>query len=325
MAQINTVLGKIDAKDLGPTLIHEHILIADWSMRMAFSDWVDIKEFIGYAVKKLKRAKAGGIKTIVDCTPANLGRDIHVMREVSEKAQINIIASTGLYHFEDWWIRDKEPAWFAEQFIKECEHGIMGTGSLPGVIKCATDVKGVTPVNRNLLKIASIIHKNTDLPIITHASVSNHAGLAQQDVFIEEGVDISTVLIGHCNDSKEADYLESILKRGSYIGMDRFGVHTLARQEDRVWITAEMYRRGYADKMLLSCDHSAFLDYTDQELFTRKSPWEAFKAVDLDTFPEQYSYLTEVTVPQLQEAGVPQEAINRMLVDNPKRFLQGQP
>lgn len=30
MARINSVLGPIDTENLGPTMMHEHILIANW-------------------------------------------------------------------------------------------------------------------------------------------------------------------------------------------------------------------------------------------------------------------------------------------------------
>ena len=97
MAQINTVLGPMDTKDLGFTLMHEHILIANWSMRQAFADWVDFEAHMKRAVSDVCAAKERGVGTIVDLTPINLGRDIHVIREVAEKAEMPIIAATGLW------------------------------------------------------------------------------------------------------------------------------------------------------------------------------------------------------------------------------------
>ena len=49
MAEINGVLGPIESEELGFTLMHEHILIANWSMRAAFDDWVNLDEVIEFA------------------------------------------------------------------------------------------------------------------------------------------------------------------------------------------------------------------------------------------------------------------------------------
>ena len=46
MAKIQGVLGPIDTADLGFTLMHEHLMIANWSMRQAYKDWVKIDEHI---------------------------------------------------------------------------------------------------------------------------------------------------------------------------------------------------------------------------------------------------------------------------------------
>ena len=39
MTSVDGVLGPIDTADLGFTLMHEHILVCNWSMRQAFPGW----------------------------------------------------------------------------------------------------------------------------------------------------------------------------------------------------------------------------------------------------------------------------------------------
>lgn len=46
---INTVNGLLSVDELGTTLMHEHILQANWSMRMSFKDWFDYGSFIEWA------------------------------------------------------------------------------------------------------------------------------------------------------------------------------------------------------------------------------------------------------------------------------------
>ena len=94
MAKINGVLGPIDTGDLGFTLMHEHILIANSAMRQAFAGWVDVDDVVRFATEEAKAAGSRGVRTIVDLTPINLGRDIHVIREVAERARMQIVAAT---------------------------------------------------------------------------------------------------------------------------------------------------------------------------------------------------------------------------------------
>ena len=85
MARVNGVLGPIETGDLGFTLMHEHILVANWSMRHCFPDYVDLEKLIREAIGEMGSLQERGVRTMVDLTPINLGRDIRVIREVAEK------------------------------------------------------------------------------------------------------------------------------------------------------------------------------------------------------------------------------------------------
>ena len=99
--KINTVLGEIDSKDIGRCLMHEHVLCANWTAIMNYPGWINREEVIDLAVRMLKRVKRYGFQTFVDGTVPGLGRDVSILKEVSEKAEMNIIAATGQYWFEE--------------------------------------------------------------------------------------------------------------------------------------------------------------------------------------------------------------------------------
>ena len=81
---IQGVLGPIDTAELGQTLMHEHITCADWSMRMNFgARFFEFDQVAEIAAGQLGKAKALGVRTVVDGTPVNLGRDIRLIREVA--------------------------------------------------------------------------------------------------------------------------------------------------------------------------------------------------------------------------------------------------
>jgi phosphotriesterase-related protein len=266
----------------------------------------------GQAVKEAVAAKERGVETLVDLTTINLGRDIDAIREVAEKAQMQVIAATGFYWTEEpwfqWWEADK----LVELLIKDITDGIQGTDVKAGIIKAATDHPGVTELNRKLLQVAARLHRATGVPISTHTDVHTRTGLAQQDVFEEEGVDLTRVVIGHCGDTADTGYLEEILKRGSFIGMDRFGLDVLLPMEKRVSVVAELCRRGYADQMVLAHDASCHIDWFPKELLEQLAPrWN-------------YRHIPDDVIPALRKEGVTEEQIRTMTATNPRRIFERQ-
>jgi phosphotriesterase-related protein len=312
MATVPGVLGPIDTHDLGFTLMHEHILVANWAMRQAFPGWLDRDAHVRFAAGEVLAAKERGVRTIVDLTPINLGRDIDVIREVAERAEMQVIAATGLYWTEEPWLQGWEADRLVEWLLRDLTHGIQGTGVRAGIIKCATDHLGVTPLNQKLLQVAARLHRATGVPVSTHTSVAHRTGLAQQDVFEAEGVDLRRVVIGHCGDTEDADHLEEILRRGSTIGMDRFGVDVILPTEKRVATIAELCRRGWAGSLVLSHDACCHIDWFPKEMIRTIAPRWNFRHIPDDV------------IPALRKAGVAEEHVRQMTVENPRRIFEMQ-
>lgn len=312
MATVNGVLGPIDTADLGFTLMHEHILVANWSMRAAFHDWVNVEEHIEYAAAELRSAAERGVKTLVDLTPLNLGRDIHVIREVAARAEVNVIAATGLYWTEEPWLAGWTADALVDWLIRDISDGIQGTDSKAGMIKCATDHLGLSPLNEKLLQVAARLHRKTGVPISTHTSCEHKTGLEQVRVFQEEGVDLSRVVIGHCGDTEDYAYLEEILASGCIIGMDRFGLNQMLPMDKRVSTVVEMCKRGYADRMVLSHDACCHLDW--------------FPGGKAGAIMPQWNFrhICDDVIPALQKDGLDDETILKLTVDTPRRAFEGQ-
>ena len=312
--KVNTVLGPVSSNDLGMTLMHEHILCANWTARMSYPDWLDRKEVVDLAVKMLKAVKAYGFQTLVDCTPPGLGRDISIIKEVSEKAEMNIIASTGFYWYEEVWKVDKDIDRMARRLIAEVEKGIQGTDCKAGIIKCATDHPGLTDKNKHMLKIIAKVYQETGLPVYTHTSIQNRIAPRQQDYLISLGIPAERMVIGHLGDTDDIEFIEQCLKRGSYAGLDRFGLDWIFPDEKRISTLAELVKRGWRDKLVLSHDCSVFIDEFNNE-------WEERKDVDLAELEFQYTHLPKTVVPKLLEAGMSQEDITYLFTQVPENFF----
>ncbi len=310
MPTVHTVQGPIDTADLGFTLMHEHILLANWSMRAAFDDWVKIDEHIDYAAGELRSARERGVRTIVDLTAVNLGRDVHVIQEVAARAEVQVVACTGFYWHEEPWMIGWETDRLVEWLIRDISDGIQGTSMRAGIIKCATDHLGATPGNQKLLEVAARLHRQTGVPISTHTSCEHRTGVAQIRLFQEEGVDLSRVVIGHCGDTEDLDYLEEILGSGAFIGMDRFGLNPMLPMERRVSVVARLCERGYADRMVLSHDACCHID------------WLPGGRPGLPQW--NFRHIPDDVLPALQKEGVTEAAIRQMTVENPRRIFERQ-
>jgi phosphotriesterase-related protein len=118
------------------------------------------------------------------------------------------------------------------------------------------------------------------------------------------------VIIGHCGDTSELDYLKELMDNGSTIGMDRFGIDVLHPFEDRVNTVAELCKQGYAGQMVLSQDTSCFMDWFDPGVREAAMPkWI-------------YTHISDDVLPALRARGVSQAQINQMMVENPRRIFE---
>ena len=206
MTTVNTVLGPIDSKDLGFTLMHEHVMV---SFAGAYRDYPELfgGRPLDRAVDVLRKVKEGGVDTIVDATTTDLGRDIEMIAEVSRRSGVNIIAVSG------WWL--EIPRFFqaasveqlADVFVREVEEGISGTGIKPGLLKSASDYGGVTPQSETVLRAVGRAHLRTGLPIMIHSYSPGQVGIQQLGILQEEGVDPGRIKFDHSNDTTDLEYL----------------------------------------------------------------------------------------------------------------------
>ena len=319
MKEINSVTGKISTDQLGFTLMHEHLGTVDANAWKAFPDWLNREQFIDYAVKQYKKAKARGVDTIVDVTPLDLGRDIHMIQEVSEKSGIQVIACTGIYGNDYGWHLYKDPDYVASLFVREAEKGIEGTDIKAGVIKCATHKDQIDANDERMLKIIAKVHKETGLPIITHSI--GHSGYAQQDIFEAEGVDLKKVVIGHLGDLDDVDYIEKVAKRGSYIGLDRFSIDTIMPLKMRVKVLKEMCDRGYKNQIVVSHDCMCFMDGRDS-LNIFGCTWDDFIKENHENMEYQYTYVFDYIWPEMEKNGITREDFEQFMIKTPRTFFE---
>jgi phosphotriesterase-related protein len=316
---VETARGPIPADDLGRVLAHEHVFVLSPEILQNYPEaWGDEDERVADAIRRLTDLKKAGIDTIVDPTALGLGRYIPRVARIAQQIELNIVVATGLYTFDvvPPFFRGRLPGTgpegsdpMVDMFVRDIVKGIGDTGIKAGVIKCATDIPGVTKDVERVLRACAQAHRKTGVPLTTHTNAATKRGLEQQRIFKEEGIDLERVVIGHCGDTDELDYLLEVMSYGSILGMDRFGLDGYLTTEKRVATVAELCKRGHADQMVLSHDCSCFLDWIPGELPPAHAPnWN-------------FLHISKDVLPMLRAAGVTEAQIDEMLIQTPKRFL----
>jgi len=320
-ARIETARGPITPGALGRVLIHEHVFLMD--MEYTFNYRPDFFEdkTVTNAVARLDELKASGIDTIVDLTVLGLGRHMPTLAKAAALTELNIIVSTGAYTFDaapapfqfygPGLLKhvDKEP--MVADFVRDIVEGIAGTGIKAGMLKCAIDAPGLTPGVERVMRAVARANRETGTPVTVHTAPLQETGLIVQRVLTEEGVNLEHVVIGHCGDTSDVDYLMRIADRGSILGMDRFGVEFAITMEQRVQAIAAMVERGYAGQLALSHDCCAWSDF-----FPDVADYHA-------AMPNHnYLHIHNDVIPALLEAGVSQADLDRMFIDNPRMLFE---
>ena len=309
MATIQSATGPLDTADLGFTLMHEHVLVLWPPMYQQYPELFDREALMADAVAKLLRANAAGVKTIVDLTPIDLGRDPRFIRDAAQKSGMQIIVATGLYYQIPFYFHHRPDQEMTDLMVRDITQGIGQTGVRANVIKCATEPE-MHPMNERVLRASAKAHRATGVPICTHTYPANRTGLDQQRVFKDEGVDLGRTVIGHSDDSADIEYLDQIIQNGSFCGMDRIGLPNPRTDEQRADMVAALVERGYADRITLSHDASCHIDMIPPGIPEQLLPqWN-------------YTHIPLEIVPMLRQRSVSEANITQMTVLNPRRLFE---
>lgn len=309
VSTVSTVLGEISPEALGQVLIHEHIVCIDPALAVGFGEkWMPLSEVADRAVEMLKLAYRCGVRTIIDGTPLDLGRNVPLMQEVSRLSGVQIVASTGIYYTEHPGLRGKDPERFARFFLEECENGIGNTGVRPGILKCATDEGGLTEINRIQIMTMGIVQRESGLPLFAHNAHHRQTAIPQLKLLLEMGANPRQIILGHASDSRDIGYLESLLQNGCCLGFDRIFEGSYREQAA---VIAELLRRGWEDQILLSHDKSCFIDFGDTD-------WERTKRSPLEP---GFTLVHTRLLPALRELGATERQLEKLLCENPRRML----
>ena len=211
-----------------------------------------------------------------------------------------------------FWGRSAD--FIASLWVREIEEGIEGTGIRAGIIKVATS----DPISEHeelMFRAAARAHQITGVPITTHTPAQSRVGEAQIRILAEEGVEPGQVYIGHINNTLDKEYHAKLVESGVFLGWDinnPKGHPALPDWEQRTDYLKELLDAGFGDHMMLSHDWNVVLTRVVSPGFPTR-----------EENPDGYLWITRAVLPRLRAAGTPEDVIQQMMVDNPRRYFEG--
>jgi phosphotriesterase-related protein len=317
MPSVETVQGAVDAQELGLVLVHEHVRFRDEAVAAQWPNRYDEQLELDAALVAVNAAKSHGVQTIVDPTAMFGGRDVHFMKRVADETGVRIVPCTGIYSYDylPHYFASRDVDVMADHFVEDIEHGIQGTDIKAAFLKCAADAAGVTENVEKIHRAVARASVQTGAPIMAHSMPAVGTGPRQVEIFKEEGVDMSRVQIAHCGDTDDVAYIEGLIDSGVYAGLDRYGLEMYLPIDKRNATAAELLRRGHVERLMISQDFAASIDWF---------PPEAGEVLEARGAIRNWSMtlVFDEVVPALREQGVMDDAtFQTIFTENPRRWL----
>jgi phosphotriesterase-related protein len=338
MSTVQTVTGPIDSADLGPTSVHEHLLIdlGCWFDEPADAEAARVADLrvgpeteatvranpfavrdnlvldsVDVAAAELARFRAAGGRTIVDLTLDEIGRDPARLRELSERTGVQVVMGCGHY------ITRAHPTGMAERGVEALTRELLrdltgGVGGVrAGVIGEIGTSDPVEPGEALVLTAACRAQVRTGVALFVHLDPWGRNGHDVLDRVEVEGVALDRVALCHLDPSLgDLGYARGLAARGAWVSIDiwgdedGYGGRGMPTDRERTRAVRTAWDEGWAGRLLLAQDVC-----TKTQLHAHGG--------------RGYDHLLTRVPELLREAGLPERAIAALLVDDPRRLLGG--
>jgi phosphotriesterase-related protein len=301
---VQTVLGPVPASKLGFTLVHEHVMCDFIGAEQTNRHRWEVEAVVKRMLPVLRQLKERGVTGFIDCTPAYIGRDPRVLKQLAQETGLHIVTNTGYYGGADDKFVPKHaygatPDQLADLWVREWVNGIEETGMKPGFMKIGIDeIKGgsdrLSPIDEKLVRASARASRRTNLAVTCHTG-GGPAGLTATKIFIEESADPGRFIVAH-SDGHGLPINRAVAALGAWVSFDGIGRQPLESHLKLVHAMTEKH----ASRLLLSQDSGWY--WVGQQ-----------NGGEIRNF----NYLSDVFLPALHNNGMSEATIRKLTVENP--------
>ena len=336
--RIQTVCGLIEPEELGPTLMHEHVL---WDVtrpevraRCGPGDEVEIRldtvweinrrsilDFgnqhnhdRGVALAELVRLKESGGAAVVDLSNFGLDPDPAGLRQLSQESGIDIIQGAG-YYVDEYIPEDRKGRSvdeLAAEMIAQVDEGCWGTPVRAGIIGEIGCMWPLRDFERKSLQAAALAQQATGASINVHPGRHADAPAEIVGILAGAGADVGRVVMSHIDRTFfSIDEVLRLADTGCVIEYDFFGIETsyywfagtdLPTDYMRLGYIRDLIDRGHGEQIVVSHDIC-----TKTRLVTYGG--------------HGYGHILRNVVPLMRRKGFTEDEIDTILVRTPRRLL----
>jgi phosphotriesterase-related protein len=272
---------------------------------------LDPEDYDAQAEEVADFVDAGG-SCLVDVTCEGLTPEPTLLRRMSEQLGVHIVAGCGFYvgRAHPDWLHGADVTDVTAFIVAQIEDGIGGTDVRPGIIGEIGTSDPPTPDEEKVLRAAARAAVATGLAVSVHLTAPGAHGERVIDVLAGEGLDPGRIVLGHMDEVLDSRYHLACLQLGAVVEYDTFGFEGYFA---RLWKTpsdaekmeaiVDVVDAGFASQLVLGHDVGL------------KCQLKRFGGLGYDHLPRRIA-------PTLtRHLGVDPEAVQAMLVDNPRRLL----
>lgn len=285
--------------------MHEHVLVDFIGADKIQPGRYDREQVFDKALPYLKELVAVGCQTLVECTPAFLGRDPDLLLRLSRASGVHILTNTGIYgaaadkYVPQFAYRETAEE-LAHRWIREAEDGIPPSGIKPGFMKIGVDSGPLSPLDAKLVKAAALTHQRTGLVIASHTG-DGVAAMAQLALLKDMGVPPGAFIWVHAQNESDPALHKKAADLGAWVEFDGIAPKTISQS---ITLVMELKRTGNLERVLISQD----------------AGWYHVGEPDGGDF-RGYTTLFSEFLPALLQAGAASKDVETLLVDNPRKAL----
>jgi 5-phospho-D-xylono-1,4-lactonase len=301
IGKVRTVLGDIEATRMGFTYSHEHLIaVPPESQKDRDLELSDYDK----SLQELMYFKEAGGQTLVEASPLDYGRDVGLLKRMSEASGVHIVATTGFnkhIYFPDW-VSERSIEDLSELLIREITEGVDSAGIRAGFLKSGSWYNLIHPLEEKVTRAVARAQLETGAPVWLHTEAGT-MGLEMLDILEGEGVDLSKVAVGHSDRNADPYYHLQLAKRGVYVQFDGPGKVKYYPDSTRVALIKNLLEHGFGERLLISGDMG------------RQSYLHAYGG------GPGFRYILTKFIPRLRDEGIGQEEIDTIFVENPASWL----
>ncbi len=309
---IMTVNGKLAVEDMGKTLIHEHMVTNFGGTEYANQPFEGDQKVIETILPYLQHLKSLGFKTLFECTPSHIGKNVDLLQELSKRSGMHIVTNTGYYAAVDKkylpeHVYTESSELLAERWLAEWQKGISDTGVYPGFIKLGVGKGTLDSIEQKVVKAGFMVSKKTGMALAIHTG-DGVSIKSQYQLALKNDFNVNKLIWTHAQNGTDDERI-SMAQKGIWISLD--GVNE-TKLEAYVNMILKLQEHSLLNRLLLSHDDGWSITHSNGQ-----PKLELFKNGN----SKPYRTISEKLTKRLFEKGFTKDQMDMILVENPKQIM----